>query len=153
MAINMDERVDVKENMLAALDPKILSILLKDKTTRQNIIWATDDYAHMGEKYAFDQQITIKLITGLNGYVIRPRIEKTQDGKIVAVFEGDTASYFINEVNMPREFIDMLQVGMIIEAEIIDNKLVSPKFLSEETEKKREEMKSRLNSLFNRNIK
>ena len=75
MAINMDERVDVKENMLAALDPKILSILLKDKTTRQNIIWATDDYAHMGEKYAFDQQITIKLITGLNGYVIRPRIE------------------------------------------------------------------------------
>ncbi len=85
--------------------------------------------------------------------LILDRIEKTQEGKIIAIFEGDTASYFINEENMPREFIDMLQVGMIIEAEIIDNKLVSSKFLPEETEKKREEMNKRLNSLFNRNIK
>ena len=102
MAINMDERVDVKENMLAALDPKILSILLKDKTTRQNIIWATDDYAHMGEKYAFDQQITIKLITGLNGYVIRPRIEKTQDEQVARVknkAEVFTPSWVCNRQN------------------------------------------------------
>ena len=85
--------------------------------------------------------------------LILDRIEKTQEGKIIAIFEGEAASYHISEENMPREFTDTLQVGMIIEAEIIDNKLVSPKFLSEETEKKREEMKSRLNSLFNRNIK
>ncbi len=85
--------------------------------------------------------------------LILDRIEKTQEGKIIAIFEGDAASYHISEENMPREFIDTLQVGMIIEAEIIDNKLVSSKFLPEETEKKREEMKSRLNSLFNRNIK
>ena len=53
-----EQLVDVKENALATLDPKILRILLKDKTTRQNIIWATDDYVGLGEQYAADQQIT-----------------------------------------------------------------------------------------------
>lgn len=62
MTHNIDERVDVKENMIVALDKRVLNILLKDKTTRQNIIWATDDYAHMGEGYTFNQQITILLL-------------------------------------------------------------------------------------------
>ena len=29
-------QIDVKENVIRAIDPKILAILLKDKTTRKN---------------------------------------------------------------------------------------------------------------------
>ena len=76
---DQDQRIDVKENILATLDPKILNFLLKDKTTRRNIIWATDDYAHLGDQYASDQQITVKSITGKNGNIIRPRVEKSKD--------------------------------------------------------------------------
>ena len=102
MTHNIDERVDVKENMIVALDKRVLNILLKDKTTRQNIIWATDDYAHMGEGYTFNQQITIKLITGPNGNVIRPRIEKTQDEQVSRVknkAEVFTPSWVCNRQN------------------------------------------------------
>lgn len=82
--------------------------------------------------------------------LILDKIEKTQNGKIVAVFEGDNALYNITEANMPNEFINSLEVGMIIEAEIVENKLISPKFLYEETENKRKEMNKRLSNLFNR---
>lgn len=102
MNSNVDQRVDVKENILATLDPKILKILLKDKTTRQNIIWATDDYVHLGEQYASDKQITAKAITGENGNVIRPRIEKSKDEQTSRVrnkAEVFTPSWVCNKQN------------------------------------------------------
>ena len=83
--------------------------------------------------------------------LVLDRIERLQDGEKIAVFEGDTASYDILEVNMPKDFANLLEVGMIIDAEITDGKLVSPKILTDETNKKREEMSTRLNNLFNRN--
>ena len=82
-------QIDVKENVIRAIDPKILAILLKDKTTRKNIIWATDDYISFGEGYAFSDEITIDAITGDNGNVIRPRTEKSkeeQSRKITLLF-------------------------------------------------------------------
>ena len=44
--------IDIKENRLVQFDRTLLEILLKDRTTGKNIIWATDNYAHYGEKYA-----------------------------------------------------------------------------------------------------
>ena len=41
--------VDIKENDLLAMGGGILDTLLLDRTTGKNIIWATDDYASMGE--------------------------------------------------------------------------------------------------------
>lgn len=35
-----------------------LKLLLQDKTTRKNIIWATDSYASLGEAYTDRSQIT-----------------------------------------------------------------------------------------------
>ena len=40
-----EQNIDIKENDLLKIDPELLSILLKDKTTGNNIIWATDNYA------------------------------------------------------------------------------------------------------------
>ena len=60
------------------LNPIILSFLLKDKTTKKNIIWATEEYSHLGDGYAFGDEITIESIAGINGPVIRPRVEKSK---------------------------------------------------------------------------
>ena len=89
----MENKIDIKENVLASLDPRILRILLKDKSReterrikkdpnmKTGIVWATDDYVQYGEGYASDDEITVKAITGANGNVIRPRIEKSKEEK------------------------------------------------------------------------
>ena len=41
--------IDIKENELLAMGGGILDALLLDRTTGENIIWATGDYASMGE--------------------------------------------------------------------------------------------------------
>ena len=42
----------------------LLDRLLEDKTTKVNIIWATDAYSDRGEQYQRDAEITSDLITG-----------------------------------------------------------------------------------------
>lgn len=71
--------IDIKENTIQTLTPKILAYLLKDKTTRKNIIWATDDYTMYGKGYSYDDFITVKSITGERGNVIRPRTDKSKE--------------------------------------------------------------------------
>ena len=71
-------KVDIKENAIRALDPKLLKLLLRDKTTGKNIIWATDEYVQYGGGYFASDEITIEAITGINGDIIRPRISKTK---------------------------------------------------------------------------
>ena len=69
--------VDIIENKI---DPTILDILLKDRTTGRNIIWATDNYASKGDGYGFFDEIKIDTITGSeNGLVICPRIKKSKE--------------------------------------------------------------------------
>ena len=72
-------QIDVKENAINSLSPKILGYLLKDKTTGNNIMWATDDYAIYGDGYSNSDFITIESITGENGNIIKPRTEKTKE--------------------------------------------------------------------------
>lgn len=82
--------------------------------------------------------------------LILDRIEKTQNGKKIAVFEMEDKMIKIDENNMPSGFIDQIEIGDIIEAELDGNKIISAKVLKEETQEKRKEMKSRLSNLFNR---
>ena len=70
--------VDVKENELYAIDAQILRMLLKDRTTRKNILWATDDYVSYGAQFASHREITVTSITGKYETVLRPRVEKTK---------------------------------------------------------------------------
>ena len=83
--------------------------------------------------------------------LILDRIEKNQEGKRIAVFECGENSYYITEDNMPLGFIENLKNGFIIEADVVNDLLINPEILFEETEKKQKEMKNRLNNLFNRN--
>jgi len=73
--------IDVREDEILRSDPKLLRLLLADKTTGGNILWATSDYASMGMQYNANAQILPELITGENKLLIRPRISKEKAEK------------------------------------------------------------------------
>lgn len=68
--------IDILENDILELYPDVLEILLQDHTTKKNIFWATDNYSHLGDSYRFNSPILPKLITGINGKIIMPRVHK-----------------------------------------------------------------------------
>lgn len=57
---------------------EILSVLLLDRTTGKNILWATDDYFPI----TAESQIKIEQITGKNSGRIISRVEKQKDAQI-----------------------------------------------------------------------
>ena len=79
---NNVKTADISENKLLNINSKILSILLMDRTSKENIIWATDNYQSYGSQYHEDMQIKIELITGKNGNIIKPRVKKAQEEKL-----------------------------------------------------------------------
>ena len=54
---------------------------------------------------------------------------------------------------MPKGIMDQLFAGIIIEAELVGERLCEVKLLLDETEAKKEEMKSRISNLLKRNKK
>lgn len=97
-----ESNIDIKENSLLKLDAELLQILLQDKSSKKNIIWATDNYIKHGEKYNPECEITINLITGKNGSIIKPRTEKSkaeQQSRIRDKAEVFTPSWICNEQN------------------------------------------------------
>lgn len=70
---------DIEENYILSLDENILKILLQDKSSGKNIIWATDDYMELGAGYAAGDEIHLQAVTGSHGGVIRPRALKSKE--------------------------------------------------------------------------
>ena len=95
-------KVDIKENRILTLDSTLLNILLKDNSSGKNIIWATDDYTQYDETYTKDRQITVFSVTGKNGTIIKPRVEKTKQEQLTRVrdkAEVFTPSWICNKQN------------------------------------------------------
>ncbi|MEN6617969.1 MAG: restriction endonuclease subunit M [Rikenellaceae bacterium] len=95
-------KVDIKENDVLRYDRQLLTILLKDNSTKQNIIWATDNYASHRPEYSVNEQIDIPLISGKNGNLIKPRVEKNKKEQIARVrdkAEVFTPSWICNKQN------------------------------------------------------
>ena len=95
-------RIDIQEDDILAISEKLIELLLLDHTTHQNIFWATDDYASLGEGYKFGDQITAPRITGENGKVIMPRVAKTreqQTARSKGMAEVFTPSWICNAQN------------------------------------------------------
>lgn len=57
----------------------VFKILLKDRTTIKNIIWATDSYQDMGEGYQAKDHIKESLFKNGAGQLIKPRVEKDDE--------------------------------------------------------------------------
>lgn len=81
MVVIETNTVDINENLLNKIDASILRTLLKDQTTKKNIIWATDYYVKYDPSFTFDSPIFVSSITGKYGDIIKPRVIKTEEEK------------------------------------------------------------------------
>lgn len=93
--------IDIKENYIMYLDDRLLRVLLKDKSSEGNIIWATDMYAWRGSGFHERDEMTLQAITGRRGNVIKPRIEKSkkeQKERIKKKGEVFTPSWICNQM-------------------------------------------------------
>ena len=80
----------------------ILEILLCDRTTGRNIIWADNEYENLGDGYMGDDEITVEKITGSNSGVVMPRIAKAlerQSQRTKSRAEVFTPSWLCNQMN------------------------------------------------------
>lgn len=69
-------KIDILENALRRIG-NLLDVLLIDRTTKKNIIWATDSYEERGKEYLAKKYIMPELVTGRNGMLIQPRAAKS----------------------------------------------------------------------------
>lgn len=95
-------QIDIKEDDILALDQKLLEILLFDRSSNENIIWATDNYADLGEQFSPNSHITIESITGEFTQIIQPRIKKSkeiQESRSKDKAEVFTPSWICNKQN------------------------------------------------------
>lgn len=94
--------IDIKENNLYRLDSRLLEILLVDRTTKKNLIWATDNYSSRGPGYKASDNINIYAIIKRNGSIIKPRVEKSkkeQTDRVKSKAEVFTPSWICNAQN------------------------------------------------------
>ena len=98
----MQTEIDILENKILEKYPDVLQILLRDHTTQKNIFWATDNYEYLGDGYKFNDPILIELITGENGNIIIPRVQKDkilQQNRSKEMAEVFTPSWICNAQN------------------------------------------------------
>ena len=94
--------IDIKENNLYRLDSRLLEILLVDRTTKKNLIWATDNYSSRGPGYKASDNINVYAIIKRNGSIIKPRVEKSkkeQADRVKSKAEVFTPSWICNSQN------------------------------------------------------
>ena len=67
------------EEMLYGWCPSILDTLLLDRTTGQNIFWATDSYVGLGSSYQADKAILPNLLSRNGVRIVVPRSKMTKE--------------------------------------------------------------------------
>ena len=73
----MEKIIDIK----AASINSLLKILLQDKSSKKNIIWATDTYAEYGEGFLDYEQINAGFLV-YHANIIKPRIKKALEAQV-----------------------------------------------------------------------
>lgn len=94
--------VDISEQKIFKKYPKLLDVLLIDRTTGRNIIWGTDDYLYVGNSFGSHYPITKELISGIRANVIQPRVVKSkeqQGNRTKGKAEVFTPAWLCNEQN------------------------------------------------------
>ena len=71
--------INIQDDILKLHAIGLLDDLLVDKTTNQNIIWATDIYISYGAGYGCHEAIIADLITGINASIIKTRARKAME--------------------------------------------------------------------------
>lgn len=80
----------------------VLKILLLDKTTKQNIVFATDSYSSLGAMFLPNSHIEIELLLGMNACQLQPRVLKNkqeQTNRTKEKAEVMTPAWVVNNMN------------------------------------------------------
>lgn len=72
----MEKLIDITSNLIAPF----LDLLLIDKSTQKNIIWATDTYEELGDGFTDKEQMRANALLRRPD-LIRPRIQKSQEAQ------------------------------------------------------------------------
>lgn len=72
----MEKLIDISSYPVA----NVLDLLLQDKSTKKNIIWATDSYEDFGEGFTDKVQMNVNSLRRRTD-IIRPRIQKSQEAQ------------------------------------------------------------------------
>ena len=94
--------IDILEQEISDISDGLFSILLKDRTTQNNICWATDHYKSYGSSYYPQEPIKKNLVTGDNTFIVQPRVAKTLSEQVKRTKEKAevfTPSWVCNEQN------------------------------------------------------
>ncbi len=70
--------IDISEESLSKESADLLKILLKDRTTKKNIVWATHSYNLLGKGFSPSDSISPSKVTGNYANLIQPRSEKSK---------------------------------------------------------------------------
>ena len=71
--------INIGDELLRLRSLKLLKKLLVDKTTKKNIMWATDAYRVLGAGYERNREMDEDLITGMHADVIKTRARKAME--------------------------------------------------------------------------
>lgn len=71
--------INIGDELLRLCSLKLLKKLLVDKTTKKNIMWATDAYRALGAGYERNREMDEDLITGMHADVIKTRARKAME--------------------------------------------------------------------------
>lgn len=72
----MEKLIDIGSSPVASL----LDLLLQDKSTKNNVIWATDTYEELGNGFTDKEQINRNLLLQ-HADIIKPRIQKSLEAQ------------------------------------------------------------------------
>ena len=103
------QSIDIREDYLLKKDC-LLKLLLQDKTTGNNILWATDSYQKEGNKFAPLAPITSDLVTGKNGSLIQPRAAKSKEEQLVRTREKAEVFTPLSVVKQMNDACDTMRV-------------------------------------------
>ncbi len=90
---------DAQEGSLRTLDDELVRLLLRDRTTGKNILWATTEYAAHGEAFGEFCEIRPEHVTGNFASLIQPRFArpgKSRRGRTKAKAEVCTPARVCN---------------------------------------------------------
>ena len=105
----ISKTIDIREDYLLKKD-NLLEILLQDKTTSRNILWATDSYETMGEMFAPQEEIKTELVTGDYGTLIQPRAIKSKEEQPYRTREKAEVFTPLSIVKQMNDACDSIQV-------------------------------------------
>lgn len=100
--------IDISEKILRRKGD-LLDTLLIDRTTRKNIIWATDSYLSRGKEFGSKKHIKADLVTGIYGKLIQPRAAKSLEEQRFRTKEKAEVFTPLRIVDQMNKYIDRAQ--------------------------------------------